>query len=419
MRRSLVVMLVLSLVVAAGFITAVSVHADGSASWSASSRGFELVVSSESNTEVPAGRLTIWFSDRIDGEAQYWYLGSSRNVIVPVDPSMQYCMVRVDLTGRYADQRVATTWEPVRSGTSARNTFWAPVNTGENEFRVWIEGKRKTFLRILFVAVPTGSSVVRSEDGFRVFARSNRGLTDMEAQREIAAARWPGLLPADQDLWARMWVYETHYLAQGLISAGTEQNPVVSTASLRDLYDLRQNAVDQAEAQQRETEARAQSQAEVDRRNAEANAQTEARRADEENQRRQAEARAQAESQARAEAEAAVDWPETIRSRYAGKTGFVYVSVGADGLPTGQQATFHLWALDKAQGWAYNSKSPFIVSDGEGTWFWETGSVPTPQWLGIGFSSGTDCQPTCAFQLHTMGLRVIAVQKDGGSYEVR
>ena len=406
--RSCVKLVVVLLVIALAVVA--PVMAGSSASWSASSRGFELVVSSDSNTEIPAGRLTIWFSGQVEGEPQYWYLGSSRNVVVPEDPSMRYCMVRVDLEGRYADQRVATTWEPANT----RNTFSAPVNAGENEFKVWIEGKHKTFLRILFFSVQTGSSVVRSVDGFRVFAQENRGVTDLEAQRQIAEARWPGLQPADHDLWSRMWVYETHYLAQGLVSTGTEVNPVVSTASLRDLYDLRQNAVDRNAAQQAEAEARAQAQAEVDARNAATEAQGEVRREYEEGQRQESEARAQAEAQAHAKAEAEARWPEAIKAKYPDQTGFAFVAVDANGRPTGQPFELHLWQLT-ADGWKYNSKSPMTISDGEGTWFW---TQPYP-WLGIGLSGGSSDQPTCAFRLHNSGLRVIAVQEEGASYEVQ
>jgi len=79
----------------------------------------------------------------------------------------------------------------------------------------------------------------------------------------------------------------------------------------------------------------------------------------------------------------------------------------------------HLWQLDRECGWKYNSRSPITVCGGVGEWFWQEGSVPTTAWLGIGFSSGPDSRPTCAFQLHTTGLRVIAVRPGGESYEAK
>lgn len=397
-----IAVVVLAVPAFAGGSTAVS------SSWSAASQGFDLVVSVDEKTEIPAGRLTIWFSNQIGGEPQYWYLGSSRNIIAPVNPSMAYCMVRVDLEGRYADQQVETTWQPVPG--EQRNLFWAPVNAGEQEFKVWIKGKTVTHLKILFFSIRTGSSVVRSVDGFRVFARANRGTTDLEAQREIAAARWPGLTPADHDLWARMWVYETHYLAQGMISAGTETNPVVSTASLKDLYDLRQARVDQCTEKRQSDEARARAEADARERDARAKAEREAREAEE--------AAKAAEEDARAKAEAeANDWPSRLTEKYAGNTGFIFIAVGADGRPSGKKLSFHFYQMRSDNSWKENSASPMSLDDcGEGSWFF---GGCTPKWKGFGLTTSGDV-PTKMYTIHQSGLRIIAVPDNGSdSYEVR
>ena len=398
-----VLMLVVSVFAApafAGGATAVS------SSWSAASQGFDLVVSVDEKTEIPAGRLTIWFSNQIGGEPEYWYLGSSRNVIAPVNPSMAYCMVRVDLEGRYADQQVEATWQPVPG--ERKNLFWAPVNAGEQEFKVWIAGKKVTHLKILFVSIRTGSSVVRSVDGFRVFARANRGTTDLEAQREIAAARWPGLKPEDHDLWARMWVYETHYLAQGMISAGTEANPVVSTASLKDLYDLRQASLDQCAAKRAEDQARARAEAEAREREAKDKADREARAAEEVAKAAEDEARAKAEAEAKA-------WPQRLREKYAGNTGFIFVAVGADGKPSGKKLSFRFFQMRNDNSWKENSASPMSLDDnGEGRWFF---GGSTPNWKGFGLTTSGDV-PSKMYEIHQSGVRVIAVPDNGGdSYE--
>lgn len=113
------------------------------------------------------------------------------------------------------------------------------------------------------------------------------------------------------------------------------------------------------------------------------------------------------------------NWVNGLKAKHTGRTGFLFVAVGDNGLPTWADVSLHLWQLDREKGWLYNSRSPISVCNGVGEWFWETGAAPTTQWLGIGFSSGPNCQPPCAFQLHTTGLRVIAVREDGGSYEAK
>ncbi len=209
--------------------------------WSGSSYGLDLVITVNKSVQIPAGHVTIWFSDREGGDAEYWYLGGNRVITVPHLDSFRYCMFRVELQGAYKEQAVlnpvTSSWKPV---SGQENVFYAPVNGGENWAQIWIGGKKKTSLQFLFWSVGVGSKTVWSADSFRVYDRMETGLSDIKAQREIAAATWPSLGPADWDLWARMWVYETHYLSQGLVSTGTESNPVVSTASLKALFDLRQ-----------------------------------------------------------------------------------------------------------------------------------------------------------------------------------
>lgn len=127
----------------------------------------------------------------------------------------------------------------------------------------------------------------------------------------------------------------------------------------------------------------------------------------------------QATNAAAAREHALVTWVGDLKAKHAGKTGFLFVAVDEAGLPTWADVDLHLWQLDREKGWLYNSRSPISVCGGVGEWFWETGAVPTTQWLGIGFSNGPNCQPTCAFQLHQSGLRVIAVRQGGSSYEAK
>ncbi|OQB05549.1 MAG: hypothetical protein BWY19_00950 [bacterium ADurb.Bin212] len=129
--------------------------------------------------------------------------------------------------------------------------------------------------------------------------------------------------------------------------------------------------------------------------------------------------RAQATDAATAREHAIATWVNDLKAKHAGRTGFLFVAVGDNGLPTWADVDLHLWQLDRECGWKYNSRSPITVCGGVGEWFWQEGSVPTTAWLGIGFSSGPDSRPTCAFQLHTTGLRVIAVRPGGESYEAK
>lgn len=109
---------------------------------------------------------------------------------------------------------------------------------------------------------------------------------------------------------------------------------------------------------------------------------------------------------------------DEIRLKYNGRNGFVFVQVGADGCPTGMPFNLYLWD-DTAGGWKLNKRSPFVVSDGEGTWLWA--DSPDYKWPAIGVSAGPNVEPVEPIELHKSGLRIIAIpQKEGAEpYEVR
>lgn len=264
---------------------------------SATSLGWSLPIFLESDTRSPAGRISFYFTDHKYGEPLFYYLGSSRELLVGADiPAFRWCIARVELTGAYANQVVRSSWGNL--GGMESNTFCHQVGTGEQEGTFYIQGRKNNYLRIAFVKIPVGSSGFVTEQSFRVYCQGAEGLTDYMSELLTARESWPTARFFDlegrrfvqtgaegvnwakvadtHDMWATLQVYETWYRSQGMVIAGTERFPRNNTRSLGNLMEAYQRKLE-AEAQTAETEA---AEAEYQRKLEEANAQRdEARRA--------------------------------------------------------------------------------------------------------------------------------------------
>lgn len=248
MRREIVVLAIVALLLlVAGLVPAVAqvnVVTDGGR------LGWSLPIYIESNSAAPAGRISIYFSDRKYGEPLFYYIGQSREILVASDiPAFRWCVAKVTLTGPYADQVVGSTWRNL--GDRADNTFVSQVGEGEQEAQFFIQGRKKTYLRILFFPIKIGDRGFTTEQSFRVYSQGGDGLTDYKCQLEVAKRSWPSAPPELHELWARIYVYESWYKSQGMVIAGTEKYPRNTTAALRDYMEIMQREVDAATAQKR------------------------------------------------------------------------------------------------------------------------------------------------------------------------
>lgn len=262
---------------------------------SATSLGWSLPIFLESDTRSPAGRISFYFTDSKYGEPLFYYLGSSRELLVGADiPAFRWCIARVELTGAYANQVVRSSWGNL--GGMESNTFCHEVGTGEQEGTFYIRGRKNNYLRILFAKVPIGSSGFVTEQSFRVYCQGAEGLTDYMSELLTARESWPAARFFDlegrrfvqtgaegvnwakvadtHDMWATLQVYETWYRSQGMVIAGTERFPRNNTRSLGNLMEAYQRKLE-AEAQAAETAA---AEADYQRQLEEANAERDAAR---------------------------------------------------------------------------------------------------------------------------------------------
>jgi len=255
MRHTIAVVAML-FILAAGLImpaAAGGFDAVQSTTSSSTSLGWSLPIFLESDMRAPAGRITIWFSNREYGEPLFYYIGSSRELLVGDDiPAFRWCIAKVELTGAYANQVVRSSWGNL--GGMESNTFAAQICPGVQEARFFIQGRKKQYLRIAFLKIEVGSSGFTTEQSFRVVCQGSDGLTDYKCQREVAQASWPCAGEELQGLWATLFVYESWYRSQGLVIAGTEAFPRNTTSALRDFLEVRQRQAD-AQAQAAETAA--------------------------------------------------------------------------------------------------------------------------------------------------------------------
>ena len=298
MRHAIAVVVLLFVLVAGLVMPAAAGGFDAvqSTTSTATSLGWSLPIFLESDTRAPAGRISFYFTDHKYGEPLFYYLGSSRELLVGADiPAFRWCVARVELTGAYAGQVVRSSWDNL--GGMGSNTFCHQVGTGEQEGTFYIRGRKNNYLRIAFVKIPVGSSGFVTEQSFRVYCQGAEGLTDYMSELLTARESWPAARFFDlegrrfvqtgaegvnwakvadtHDMWATLQVYETWYRSQGMVIAGTERFPRNNTRSLGNLMEAYQRKLE-AEVQAAETAA---AEAEYQRKLAEAEA---ARRAAEE-----------------------------------------------------------------------------------------------------------------------------------------
>lgn len=238
------------------------------------------LISMETKFEAPAGRITIWFTDR-EGNPRYDFTGNPQGGFVRLpgdDPMIAVCYAKIDLTGKYADQQVESSWTPIRGET---NMFARRVTKeGPQEAKFWFKGKEKNFLKILWASIGIGSKTVTIEESFRLLVQGSVGLTTYHGQLELAARDWPSLSTDDHELWARTYEEEHWYLAQGLMPRGTEERPLADTSTLSRVFTGRQADADAARVNA-DANARALAEAETTaaaKANAEADANAEAAR---------------------------------------------------------------------------------------------------------------------------------------------
>ena len=222
----------------------------------------------DTNSSIPAGRITIYFSDRDGGSPQYAYLGNSKNIVVPAgNPAFKFCIAKIDLTGpQYTNQRVDSDWgHRVGNcvGNDISNVFSSEVGVGEQEAIFTIYGKQKKRLHILFFSFGIGSKTISTDEGFRVFAQDQSvGMSDYTTEVEYAKAVWPSLSQTEAELYARTWVFDKYYRTQGLIPFGTELSPIASAEGLKDRFEWKQKKADEALKQKQDADRQAQQQLE-------------------------------------------------------------------------------------------------------------------------------------------------------------
>ncbi len=273
MRHTIVVVAMLFIMVAGDIAPAQST------STSSIFGGIPIYIKGEAKS--PAGRIEIYFTNERDGEKQFWYTGSSREIQVSAGiPAFSWCVAKIRLTGDYADQVVESEWENL--GEEKNNTFYCKVTPGDHNAVFYIEGKKKKFLCVPFLQIPIGSSSFTTEQSFRVHCRNDLiGFTSYEARLQVARMLYPsaryyelrepgngrfvhkgdeGVNPQrvvdNHELYATLYVYERDYQPQGMVIAGSEELPCNDSTSLRDVmaayqycYESKLQAANQATAE--------------------------------------------------------------------------------------------------------------------------------------------------------------------------
>lgn len=208
--------------------------------------GGGFLISVGETNDAPAGRISFSFADR-GGVPTYWYTGSSANIVIGSSssfPAFTQVIARIDLDGVYADREVipSTGWRSISRTVSAdkkksTSVFALTLLDGENQAVFDVAGRQRDRIRFLFWSATTSEKTVRSAKMFQILVQKCTGLDDYAIQLQWARKRWPNAGEPGCSLWARTWCLERRYLAQGIVPIGTNDDPVVSCATLASFFD--------------------------------------------------------------------------------------------------------------------------------------------------------------------------------------
>jgi len=115
-------------------------------------------------------------------------------------------------------------------------------------------------------------------------------------------------------------------------------------------------------------------------------------------------------------------WTATLRQKYAGRSGLIYVAVGADGMPTNGHMTLTLYQWVGTR-WVRNVNSPIETDDGELTLLWtpaDRARWSARGWQGFGASlNGSEPTVKCMLSDNTLKIIAVPVTAGGELYEAQ
>jgi len=396
--------------------------------------------------EVPGGLLGLVFL--CQGEPVMYYTGSGKQVLFNSELADEViCVVSMENWPRewgqpHPNPEFPGEWEQL--GWGAWKLKLVP---GENVVHMRVPYRDRDHVGPICVSAKTKYK----EWVLNVFVQQNEGISDLKVQQMLAESRWPKVDPLYHRLWSRLWVIERHYAAQGLVAYGTPGSPLLSADSLGPLLDGMSNGeipssslgswgTETARCEQ--TSSAPTSYAIPGPRGA-TGAQgprgvpgPEGPQGPQGDQGIQGDTGPQGPRGAtgaqgprgvpgpegpqgpqgrpgRDGRDLTKSWVDCLRDEYAGKSGYLFIAVGADGMPCGNDFELVFFQRFVDGRWKMNSKNPMTV-DEDGSMFQKCG------WVGFGVSR--DCSEPTTTLLFDYALHIIAVPtgtaSGGDLYEV-
>ena len=257
---------------------------------------------------------------------------------------------------------------------------------------------------------------------FNIFIQQDEGISDLKVQQMLAKSRWPKVDSLYHRLWSRLWVIERYYAADGLEAYGTPESPLLSAASLYSLLDaMSSGAINKNSLSDWGTElTKSETQSVLPQTTPQSVVPAGATGA----QGLQGERGPTGPQGPQGEPGLDVErgWIDCLRDEYAGKSGYLFVAVGADGKPCGNE--FTLTFFQRMNRWVKNTKNPmpstegvikFLIDDEDRRTFQRCG------WDGFGVSRNNS-DPTTTPLPFNYAFHIIAVPvtAEGGElYEVQ